>query len=79
MCGDGYSITEKGFIATKIEYVPQRYRYQNAYSVAQIALKKYNIGDTVSDIELAPIYLRPSQAERERQERLDAEKQGEKI
>ena len=79
LCGDGYSITEKGFIATKIEYVPQRYRYQNAYSVAQIALKKYNIGDTVSDIELAPIYLRPSQAERERQERLDAEKQGEKI
>ena len=71
LCGDGYSITEQGFTKTKIQYVPVRYRYQNAYSVAMIALDKYNKGETLTDAELVPIYLRPSQAERERQERLE--------
>lgn len=73
LCGDGYNITSDGFKATKTEFVPVRYRYQSAYSVAQIAVKKYENGETVSDAELVPIYLRPSQAERERQARLDAE------
>ncbi len=74
LCGDGYDITEKGFRNVSICYVPQRYRYQNAYSVAQVALGKYQSGEYVTDAELAPIYLRPSQAERERQEKLDREK-----
>lgn len=74
LCGDGYTITEAGFKLTKIAYVPVRYRYQNAYSVAQIALEKYKKSETLTDSELVPIYLRPSQAERERQARLDAEK-----
>ncbi len=73
LCGDGYEITEKGFNKTKISFVPQRYRYQSAYSVAQIALKKYESNDFLTDAKFAPIYLRPSQAERERQERLDKE------
>ena len=71
LCGDGYDITEKGFKSTIAQYVPVRYRYQNAYSVAMIALRHFNNGETLSDTELAPIYLRPSQAERERQERLE--------
>lgn len=75
LCGDGYDITQKGFKATKVEYVPTRQRYQSGYSVAQIALKKYENDDTVSDAKLVPIYLRPSQAERERQAKLEAEKQ----
>ncbi len=69
LCGDGYEITEKGFNMAKISFVPQRYRYQSAYSVAQIALKKHKNNEFVTDAELVPIYLRPSQAERERQER----------
>ncbi len=73
LCGDGYGITEKGFNKTKISFVSQRYRYQSAYSVAQIALKKYENSEFLTDMGLAPIYLRPSQAERERQERLDKE------
>ncbi len=69
LCGDGYAITEEGFVKTSISYVPERYKYQNGYSVAQIALSKYENGEFVSDVELAPIYLRPSQAERERLEK----------
>ena len=73
LSGDGYGITENGFKKTKVSYVPERQRYQSAYSVAQIALKKYNAGEYVDDAALVPIYLRPSQAERERQERLSKE------
>ena len=73
LSGDGYEITEKGFSKTEVKPVGIRQRYQCGYSVAQIALKKYEKNDTVSDSELAPIYLRPSQAERERQARLEAE------
>ena len=73
LSGDGYEITEKGFKNTKISHVPERQRYQSAYSVAQIALKKYEAGEYVDDVALVPIYLRPSQAERERQERLNKE------
>jgi tRNA threonylcarbamoyladenosine biosynthesis protein TsaB len=73
LVGDGYSITESGFKKTKISYVPERQRYQGAYSVAQVARKKYESGEYVDDAALVPIYLRPSQAERERQERLSKE------
>ena len=48
---------------------------QNAVSVAQLAILEYQKGNAVSDMELLPVYLRPSQAERERNERLAAEKQ----
>ncbi|MGM9643462.1 MAG: tRNA (adenosine(37)-N6)-threonylcarbamoyltransferase complex dimerization subunit type 1 TsaB [Eubacteriales bacterium] len=71
LCGDGYDITQKGFEKTKIRLVPVRFRYQSAYSVAQIALKKYENNEQLTDAELAPIYLRPSQAERERQAKLE--------
>lgn len=74
LCGDGYDITLDGFKLTKPHKVAIRQRYQSAFSVAQIALKKYNNNEILSDAELVPIYLRPSQAERERQARLDGEK-----
>jgi tRNA threonylcarbamoyladenosine biosynthesis protein TsaB len=70
LCGDGYGITEKGFDLTSIAFVPERMRYASAYSVACCALKEYNDGKALTDATLVPIYLRPSQAERERNERL---------
>ena len=70
LCGDGYDITERGFVKTKISFVPERQRLQSAYSVACIANEKIFRGDTVTDAQLVPIYLRPSQAERERNEKL---------
>ncbi len=70
LVGDGYGITEKGFKKTKISFVPERMRMKSAYSVACCAFEKYSLGNTLTDSELVPIYLRPSQAERERNERL---------
>lgn len=43
----------------------------NAYSVAMAAYEKYLSGQRGSDLELLPIYLRASQAERERLEKLE--------
>ena len=73
LCGDGYDITEKGFSATPLRYVPDRLRLQSAASVAGVALEKYRMGEICSDAELGVNYLRPSQAERERAQRLEAE------
>ena len=70
LCGDGYSITERGFKLTSISQVPERLRYASAYSVACCAIEKYRCGESLTDATIAPIYLRPSQAERERNERL---------
>ena len=70
LSGDGYTITEKGLKNTKITFVPERQRLQSGYSVAMCAYDKLANGETLSDAELVPIYLRPSQAERERNERL---------
>lgn len=73
LCGDGYSITQQGFTQTELLFVPQRERMQSAVSVAHVALKSYNAGKHCSDAELGVNYLRPSQAERERAERLKNE------
>ena len=70
LVGDGYDITARGFKKTSISYVPERQRVQSAYSVARCAMKKVAEGETLTDALLVPIYLRPSQAERERNERL---------
>ena len=70
LCGDGYSITERGFKLAAVAPVPERLRYASAYSVACCAFEKFKRGETLTDATIAPIYLRPSQAERERNERL---------
>lgn len=44
-------------------------RRQSAAGITKLALAKYEAGETCSDLELLPSYLRPSQAERERIER----------
>ena len=74
LCGDGYGITEKGLKQTKICNVPYRLRLASAYSVALCAFTLFNKGEIVDDASLVPIYLRPSQAERERNERLGLNK-----
>ena len=69
LCGDGYDITLPLLTHTVIP-TSERYRHQSAYSVAQIARKMHTSGELCTDITLSPIYLRLSQAERERAERL---------
>ena len=74
LCGDGYDITVKGFEQTALCPVPERLRLQSAVSVASVALKNHKNGDVCSDRELGVNYLRPSQAERERAEKLENQK-----
>lgn len=69
LCGDGIEVAIECFKSTKVEKTPERLRYQSAYSVAQVALRMYEEGKSVSDAELTATYLRLSQAERERIER----------
>lgn len=56
-------------LSTDHAYVPNALIYQNGFSVALAALKKYQSGEVLSDAMIAPSYLRPSQAERERAEK----------
>ena len=70
LVGDGYDITLDGFQKTQVVPVPDELRYQSGYSVALCGLAAHSRGEAVNDTTLTPVYLRPSQAERERNERL---------
>ena len=72
--GDGYSLIE-GMENPLFMHTPEMLRYQNAYSVGKIAYEKILNGEFVTDSELRVEYLRKAQAEREREERLEREKQ----
>lgn len=68
LVGDGYDITAE-LLTHEILQTPERLRHQSAFSVAQVAWQAYLDGVRTTDAEMAPTYLRPSQAERERLER----------
>ncbi len=70
LCGDGYGVAEKYFADTEIEvlHTPALLIPQNAFSVARVAEAQLSMSK--SDRELTARYLRASQAEREREERL---------
>ena len=72
LCGDGYDIARKFFADSEVTVLdtPAMLIPQNALSAALIA----ESADVVDDRTLAPKYLRASQAEREREERLKGEK-----
>lgn len=72
LCGDGYDVATRA-LQTNVSDTPILLREQNAYSVAQAALKKYreNNEQDFTDRTLKPQYLRVPQAERERLERLN--------
>ena len=71
--GDGYDITRANMEHPQLTVTPELLRYQDAYSVAMVALSEYKNGISTSDAELSPSYLRLPQAERERNERLARE------
>ena len=68
LVGDGTELTEAFLKEKQIGFrtPPENLRWQNAWGVAMEALDK----DPVSSQELLPVYLRLSQAERERLARL---------
>ena len=69
LSGDGASITAPSIPEDKLGFTHPVMAHQNAYSVAMCALEAYRSGNYTTDIDLAPTYLRPSQAERERLEK----------
>lgn len=71
--GDGYSLIEK-MENELFRITPEQLRYQNAYSVGKVAYEKLCRGEFTTDNELRVEYLRKAQAEREREERLEREK-----
>jgi len=69
--GDGWSVCAKALDAAGVVHTvaPEPIRYQNAWGVACAAMEQEPCGAE----ELLPVYLRLSQAERERQERMNKE------
>ncbi|MBQ9161849.1 MAG: tRNA (adenosine(37)-N6)-threonylcarbamoyltransferase complex dimerization subunit type 1 TsaB [Clostridia bacterium] len=73
--GDGAVMTfdalnGKGFSTVQPN---ERLVHQSSYNTAVVALEMYKNGQFVTDVQLAPTYLRPSQAERTRAEKLLAD------
>lgn len=81
LCGDGYDLAKKFISADNrlserlIETSPLLILH-NAASVALLAEKSYASGKYSSDDQIRPLYLRDSQAERERKEKLTNNLQG---
>lgn len=75
LVGDGYEVAKRGLLAAGVEVkeTPKLLITENAYSVAIVAKRKHEAGEVMSDLEIAPTYLRMPQAERERLERLEKE------
>lgn len=70
--GDGYDVAMKALLQYGVVLceTPYLLRNENAYSCAVVAYKNYLSGKAVSDLDIAPTYLRLPQAERERLERI---------
>lgn len=74
--GDGYSILQTAMEDAGFTAVPEFLRYPSGFSTACAAAELYRNADDSSvftEAALSPIYLRKSQAEREREERLAKE------
>ena len=76
LSGDGYGVARKALsdLGIKLSETPDLLILENAASVAKVAMRKYELGETLTDSEISPIYLRMPQAERERLEREAAKK-----
>lgn len=81
LSGDGYKVAKQAFdkAGIKTENTPELLINESAASVAAVAYRKLLAGDTLTDGEISPGYLRLPQAERERIEKENQAKNGEKI
>ena len=71
LVGDGAELVYDALADTpgqRLILLPERWVNQSGYAVAQVALAAYRNGVRGTDAQLAPVYLRPSQAERTRME-----------
>ena len=76
LVGDGAELVDQSTDDPLINLAPPNLRYQRASSVALAAVEKYNRGEVVSPAALMPRYLRLSQAERERNAKINKEQDG---
>ena len=76
LVGDGAELTYRTLGAELPELIlpPEHRMHQRASGVALAALEAMNRGEPADGASLQPNYLRLSQAERERQEKLQANK-----
>ena len=73
LVGDGYEVAKKSLseMGVVLCETPEILRGENASSVGKVGIRKYQEGEYQNDLEIAPIYLRLPQAERERLERMN--------
>ena len=76
LVGDGAELVDQSTDDPLITLAPPNLRYQRASSVALAAVEKYNRGEVISPAALMPRYLRLSQAERERNAKINKEQDG---
>ena len=75
LTGDGYQSVYPALVkaGARVKPTPPLLIPESAYSVAKVAYRKHLGGESVTDLDIAPTYLRMPQAERERLERLNKE------
>ena len=75
LSGDGYKVARAALSKLEnLKETPELLIPENAFSVGRVAFRKYKSGETMTDIEISPTYLRLPQAERERLERENSTK-----
>lgn len=73
LMGDGAQLVLdalKDTLGERLRMLPERLIHQSGYSTAMVGLALWREGVRTTDAELSPVYLRPSQAERMRMEKL---------
>lgn len=76
LMGDGAKLVYDALsesLGERLVMLPERLIHQSGYNTAMAGLRLYRDGVRTTDFELAPVYLRPSQAERVRMEKLNQE------
>lgn len=74
LMGDGAKLVYDALaedLGGRLRLLPERLLHQSGYNTAQAGLRLYREGVRATDAELVPVYLRPSQAERVRMEKLN--------
>ena len=74
LMGDGAKLVYDALHETlgeRLVMLPERLIHQSGYNTALCGLKLWREGVRTTDFELVPVYLRPSQAERVRMEKLN--------
>ena len=76
LMGDGAKLVYDALrdtMGARLILLPERLVHQSGYNTAMAGLRLYRGGVATTDAELSPVYLRPSQAERMRNEKLKNE------